>query len=140
MNDFDVVSSAGGRNLLSYNYEDYKLSTYAYTELSDKEEPLILKLYEKDSTVDMTDIYFGFTRGGMNADGGIRWAYQSGVKAPFLNNELELRTPSLRFFSFYPATETTWNTILERFDLKIEKGTTTTPYSPMRKCLSSCKS
>ena len=130
LNNVDVVSSVGRENLLSYNYENYKKSTYDYTELSDKKEPFILKLYEKDSTIDMSGIYFGFTTVGKDATSGVLWAYANGSKTSRLNKKLEATSDGLRFFSFYPNTKKVWDTILARYDLKIEKGSNATPWTP----------
>ena len=126
LNDFDVVSSAGRRNLLptTYNLFTRDGGTYGFYKFLDEPEQVIVTVRDRDTSVDMRSIYFGFTDIGHNFGRGT-WL--------MANGNLQLReqlSNYQNYFSYYPNNEKALNKIFQRFYIQIEKGTIATDWTP----------
>ena len=114
-----------GKNLCDNNYKNYKIDNYGYKKIIDSEENLIASLVDKDTSVDLTGIYFGFTHTGKDTIEGMVWVINNGVETANKTNQ-----GIHQYISFYPANEETFNKIFARYDIQVEKGTTATDYEP----------
>jgi hypothetical protein len=118
------------KNLLPSSFYAYTLGTvYGYFKLSEIEENMIMSLTDKDTTVDMSGVYFGYSvNGNSNAD-GVAWIVENGTKlASTLSNIYSATNTKMQYFSFYPKNQATFNKIFSRFNIQIEKGLTVSPY------------
>ena len=114
-----------GKNLCDNNFKNYTIDNYGYKKIIDSEENLIASLIDKDTSVDLTGIYFGFTHTGKDAIEGMVWLINNGVETADKTNQ-----GIHQYISFYPANEETFNKIFARYDIQVEKGTTATDYEP----------
>ena len=100
-------------------------SRYGYMYLGESNEYTI-SITDKDISVDMSDVYFGFTGNGKDADNNVHWVMDYGkVKLTKLTSYGDLK-----YFSFYPKNQETLNKITSRFNVQIEEGSVATSYVP----------
>lgn len=116
------------KNLLSSNFSDYVLSTGNYGYIKLLNENLILSLSDKDTTVNISGCYLGWTGNGINASEGIKWMIDNGTVSTNSLNNLKTGGGNLGYLSFYPKNEATFNKIFSRYNIMVEKGTTATSY------------
>ncbi len=112
-----------GKNLCDNNFKNYTIDNYGYKKIIDSEENLIASLIDKDTSVDLTGIYFGFTHTGKDAIEGMVWVINNGVETANKTNQ-----GIHQYISFYPANEETFNKIFARYDIQVEKGLEATEY------------
>ena len=112
-----------GKNLCDNNFKNYTIDNYGYKKIIDSEENLIASLIDKDTSVDLTGIYFGFTHTGKDAIEGMVWLINNGVETANKTNQ-----GIHQYISFYPANEETFNKIFARYDIQVEKGLEATEY------------
>lgn len=120
------------KNLLSNKFEDYDIASgsYGFTKIVNNftKKYLIITVTDKDTSVDISNIYFGLTGNGVNADEGIGWIASNGtLVGTVLDNKRYLATDKLKYFSFYPKTEATFNKIFSRFNIEVELSDTSLP-------------
>ncbi|MDU0485416.1 phage tail spike protein [Staphylococcus haemolyticus] len=118
----------GGRNLFiqdaSY-YNDEAL--YGYRKIADTKTKKVITIKEKNSDVDITGIYFGFSVNGKDNVGGYRWEISNGELLRELDNDSSLE--NYYYISYFPNKAETLEKLSERFDIKIENGTVPTTYT-----------
>ena len=119
--------STTGKNLASDVYSEYSLSPgpYGFKKMIENftQTYLVANLIDKDTTIDMSGVYLGFTANGYNYNDGITWLIKDGVK------QSDYYTNNKPYLSFYPTNETTFNKIFNRYKIQIELSNTTTPSS-----------
>lgn len=118
----------GRRNLLPTDYESFVVDdgTYGWIKLTDEGTPLTVKVYDTDADVDMRSIYFGLTKIGKNfTGGGSFWLMANGSLS-----RAERQTEEAMYFSFYPNNRVTFNSIFEKYKIKVETGDKNTPWTP----------
>lgn len=98
-------------------------SLYGYMHLGN-DNNYTISITDKDTSVDMSQIYFGFTSRGIDANGGFFWLIENGSTYHGTNF-----TTDFSYFSFYPNDNITVEKITSRFDIQIEKGTDSTSYT-----------
>ena len=98
-------------------------SLYGYMYLG-KGANYTLSVTDKDTSVDMSEIYFGFTYRGIDATYNFKWFMEHG-----LTYDKTSLTQSLPYFSFYPNNNAAFEKITSRFDIQIEEGTKVTTYT-----------
>lgn len=116
-----------GKNLFNPNAEfNMTDGTYGFIKLTNNKNNSI-SVVEKDSNVDMSNIFFGLTRKGINATEGYNWLHNnSGLVTTEITNS------PYGYFSFHPNNKTTLNKILQRYDIQFECSVTTTSYEPYK--------
>lgn len=112
-----------GKNLCDDRFSSYAISSYGYKKIIDRSVSLTATLIDKDTSVDLSGVYFGFTGNGENANAGTAWLVQNGSRTSISTNL------NLKYFSFFPANETTFNKIFSRYYIQIEEGEAST-YEP----------
>ena len=85
-----------------------------------------LSIKEKDSSISLDNIYFGFTPKGINADGGAYWLISAG------NIYQTKASREEGYISFHPNTQETLDKLLKRFDIQLEEGSVATNYEQYR--------
>lgn len=119
------------KNILPIDYNKYTTSgTYGYYKLTNIEEDLIISISDKDTSVSMTGIFFGFSGAGADNSSGTQWIMSNGTQISTTLSNLYTSsgtTTKLKYFSFYPNNSTTFNKIFSRYNIQVEKGTAT-PY------------
>src|SRR5699024_7452677 len=85
---------------------------------------VIVTIRDRDTSVDMSRVYFGLTETGYDFTGG-KWLMSNGVLAT-----RERLSNSQNYFSYHPNNEETLNKIFQRFYIQIEKGTIPSDWSP----------
>lgn len=123
----DFTRTLPNENLFLESYSSYELATYAYMDINPELTDLVGKVYEKDSTVDMTGVFFGFTEVGVDGTIGVNWLMANGILQA--NASTTGVKSKRRYFSFYPKNEETFDKIKARYSVKLEKGTTPTIYT-----------
>ena len=98
-------------------------SLYGYMYLGN-DNNYTISITDKDTSVDMSQIYFGFTERGIDANGGLLWLIENGSTYHGTNF-----TTDFSYFSFYPNNNETLEKITSRFDIQIEEGTKVTTYT-----------
>ena len=118
-----------GKNLFNPNNVVIDSSnTYGYIDLS-KHETLTFSITDKDTSIDMSSIFFGATYQGYDYDG----TNQNGGGWLFSNGEFvrsSLTTTQCKYFSFHPCNKATFDKIIARYNIQLEEGSTATPYEP----------
>lgn len=116
-----------GKNLFNPNNIVIDSSnTYGYIDLS-KHETLTFSITDKDTSIDMSSIFFGATYQGYDYDGtnqnGGGWLFNNGE---FVRSSLT--TTQCKYFSFHPRNKATFDKIIARYSIQIEEGSTATTY------------
>lgn len=132
------VESIGiaSKNILNPDIGKTTYSGYRYTALEVSSQPLTISMKDKDTSIDLTGISFGFTGSGSNSAGGYNWLVSNGrimkteTTNTIHNNGTSVADNPYMYFSVHPTTEETWNAVFERFDVQIEKGTAASEYEP----------
>lgn len=95
-----------------------------------------ISITEKDSSIDISGIFFGVTRNGYNSEDGYEWLI---INGSIMNNSLTVDS-SYEFISFYKDNDLVGivEKILQKFNIQIEYGQATEyePYIPSVKMLS----
>lgn len=118
----------GGRNLLPTSYDYYNVTgLYGYIKVSTDNTQKVIKITDNDTSVDMTGVFFGFTKNGQDATGGYRWEHSAGNLIRNFDNDVSLK--QFNYFSFFPKDKATLDKIFKRYKIKLEKGTIATDYT-----------
>ncbi|MDK8316930.1 MAG: hypothetical protein QP798_13470, partial [Staphylococcus simulans] len=118
----------GGRNLLPTSYDYYNVTgLYGYIKVSNDNTQKVIKITDNDTSVDMTGVFFGFTKNGQDASGGYRWEHSAGNLIRNFDNDVSLK--QFNYFSFFPKDKATLDKIFKRYKIKLEKGTIATDYT-----------
>ena len=119
----------GGRNYFSNTLNVYDTTgTYGYRKVSDDNTPKVVTIKDRDTSVDISNIYFGFTKSGIDASGGVRWEILKGVRERELDADESLK--GFNYISFLPKTQATLDKLSRRFYIKVENGTKPSDWSP----------
>lgn len=124
--------SATGKNLFNPLTQFNAISYYLVANNILPNTKCIMSFVDKDPSVDISNIYFGFLESGYS--GGIlptnhyRWVISNGVIQSNSTNITPLMTCTSLFV--YPNKQTVLDTLLQRFDIQIEKGSTATTFEP----------
>ena len=121
----NVTIDVFGKNILPTDISKYNIidGTYGYYKLIESPQNITISVKDKDTTVDVTNIFFGLTVNGKNDTEGLRWCLSKGE----LKN-VNITGSEYMYFSFYPRNRTTFNKIFQRFDIQVEIGDTATDY------------
>lgn len=118
-----------GKNRISLLKEcDIKDLYYSWL-VNPNNETVTLSITDKDTSVDISGIYFGFSKNGKNGDdSGAIWLIQDGriVRTSYT-------TDARMFVSIFKAHNehlSAINTLNERFNIQLEFGETATDYTP----------
>lgn len=125
----DNEVKVGNKNILSPNFSDYTLTPtgyYGYIKLTN--ENLMLSITDKDTNVDLTGCYLGWTENGETSGNGVKWIISNGEKVSESLNNVRTSEINYEYISFYPKNEATFNKIFSRFNVMVERNTTATPY------------
>lgn len=119
---------AHGKNLLSLTgtptVQVTGSLTYRSWSANPNKKTLTLSVIEKDPSVDISEIYFGFSANPRDGLDGVNWLIERGV----VKNEYV--KSNLPYISVYPATDDTINKLTTRFDIQLEEGSIPTEYEP----------
>lgn len=123
-----------GKNLFDPSTVFTATGSYMYAKnIFPKNTNLICKFVDKDPTVDISGIYFGFYddtyTSGAASSGHYRWLINNGTVQSNLSNAATGDGSVLcdGLFAF-PKNQTTIDTVLARFDIQVEVGTVSTDY------------
>lgn len=114
-------------NILNPDFSKTNTGTYSYILLNDAPKVLTLRLIDRDTSVDISNVSFGFTGNGTNANNGFHWCVAGGgVRDKFItnntgNDDNPIENP-LMYFSVYPKGQATWEAVFKRFDIQIVEG------------------
>lgn len=123
-----------GKNLFNPSTVFTATGSYMYAKsIFPKNTNLICKFVDKDPTVDISGIYFGFYddtyTSGAASSGHYRWLINNGTVQSNLSNMASGGGSVLcdGLFAF-PKNQTTIDTVLARYDIQVEVGTVSTDY------------
>lgn len=117
-----LQDSIGGRNYATENYSVYNIEgTYGYRKIAEIGENVTAKIIDKDPNIELPlGTYFGLTGNGINFNKSGQW----------LNSDnREFTRDNLPFFSFFPNNANSLKIIMDKYYVKVEKGTQATPYT-----------
>ncbi len=87
---------------------------------------VVVSLTDNDTSIDLSDVYFGATTNGIDATEGYEWLVEKG----------EVRrnsyTGTFKYFSVFPPKDETVKKVRQRFNIQVELGTTATEYEPYK--------
>nr|DAM71596.1 MAG TPA: hypothetical protein [Caudoviricetes sp.] len=103
---------------------------YGYYKFKDNENiNYTLSISDKDTSVDVSGIYLGMSKLGINASGGYNWVLNSGSIA---NTNTMSITTKFNYVSIYPNNIATLNKLTKRFNIQVEYGEVKTTYEPYK--------
>lgn len=103
---------------------------YGYYKFKDNENiNYTLSISDKDTSVDVSGIYLGMSKLGINASGGFNWVLNSGSIA---NTNTMSITTKFNYVSIYPNNIATLNKLTKRFNIQVEYGEVKTTYEPYK--------
>ena len=125
--------STSGKNLFSDVISDYTVdSSYRLRNLGTGSDTLTISFIDKDTSIDVTGISIGFSiTTNPNASGYV-WSLSNGVVTQNKTNitingqQIGEKAP---YIIIYPKDATTFNKIIQRYYIQVEKGTATS-YEP----------
>lgn len=126
------VLKVTGKNLFDSNNRVVKAeNTYGYIDFTDYDGKLTFSIRDKDTSIDMSGIFFGATYQGRdynetNTNNG-GWL--------FANGEFKmssLTTSKCKYFSFHPNSNSTLDKIIARYDIQVEESSQPTSYEPYK--------
>ncbi len=103
---------------------DFNSGTYGFIDISSFNGKAKIIIEEKDSSVDISGIYFGLTTNGANSSGGFAWLINNGELV------LNERSVTYDYLSIYPNNQVAFDKVKSRFNIMITYDTTSTEYVP----------
>lgn len=117
-----------GKNLFSFSNECDIKSTYYSWLIEPNDKQITLSITEKDASVDISDIYFGISKTGIDGLAGCYWLIEAGeIKRTSITSK------DWKYVSIYKngnLFQDAMDRISERFDVQVEFGDTATEYTP----------
>lgn len=123
------------KNLFDPNTAFSAVGSYMYAKaVLPSNTKLICSFTDNDTTVDISGLYIGFYddtyTGGNVVSGHFRWLIENGrVNSSNLTNKTSSNILCNSLFA-YPKNQSTIDTILARYNIQIELGSTATDYEP----------
>lgn len=115
-----------GKNILSLLNEPDIKGTYWSWLIAPNGENVTLSITDKDTSVDVSKIYLGFSGNGYDATDQALWLVTNGVIT-----RTQYSTNKLKYISIYADDkQSAINALLERFNIQVELGATATEYTP----------
>lgn len=121
--DGKIGMEVRGKNLMDFTKAPDVSDLYQGWKIPKKDyESATVTLFDNDVTVDISEIYFGFTGKGTNTSGGYIWMVRDGrIEKRELNSKSG-------YLSVFP--KDAMKTFLQRFKILVEIGTIPTAYEP----------
>lgn len=125
-----------GKNIFNPDSQIVSHNQYGFFEIFDNDVPLVMSLVDKKPSTTLTDIGFGFsyrlTQGGAQAEinTGFTWVYTNNALTGKYTNYDTSHQKYCGQFVFYPKTSDALAAILDKYDIQVEFGTTSTAYEP----------
>ena len=112
-----------GKNLMDFTKVPDASDLYQGWKIPKKDyESATVTLFDNDVTANISEVFFGFTKKGTNADGGYEWMVRKGeIKKREFNSKYG-------YLSIFP--KDAMKTFLQRFKILVEIGTIPTAYEP----------
>lgn len=134
-----VTFPALGKNLFDSDLNEWETGTvYSYYKLPSSNETYILSFVDKDTSVNISDISFGFSyefpSDGSVAGRGYNWVVEYNRIASDRTNTVthgsdsSLMGEKCQYLMVYP--KNALSRLLERYDIQLELGSTSTSYEP----------
>ena len=118
-----------GKNLFSPLTQFEPVGSYMVAKNVIPDMPCIMSLIDKDTSIDISGLYLGFVdsnyQGGVAPAQRYRWVIQNGQ---IKNDKTNVTSINCTGLFAYPKNQTTIDTLLERFYIQIELGSTPTSY------------
>lgn len=130
--DENIEIDICNKNLLSNKIEDYDISSglYGYRKIVGelRRKYLVLTITDRDTSININEVYFGFTGNGKNGDEEKAWIVQKGsILGALAGNKRYISTQNFKYFSFYPNNKETFNKIFNRFNIEVELSDESSP-------------
>lgn len=130
--DENIEIDICNKNLLSNKIEDYDISSglYGYRKIVGelRKKYLVLTITDRDTSININEVYFGFTGNGKNGDEEKAWIVQKGsILGVLAGNKRYISTQNSKYFSFYPNNKETFNKIFNRFNIEVELSDESSP-------------
>lgn len=130
-----VNATRAGKNIANIKtyYDWVKIGAYAINQYCLPNNTLvIMSLVDKDPTIDLTGVFFGYITGNYNGSAlqarDYYWVINNGSMGNRKTNISLSGSNLLNSLMFYPSNETTFNKIFSRYDIQIELGSTDTDF------------
>ena len=125
-----IEVSRYGKNLYSNVYADYADTNYKSLYIAN--EPLTMSFTDKDTSVDISGCYIGFTVNPNNVNEGYRWVIENGTVKSANQNDAAQNGKQCPYVFIYPNDENTFNKLMQRFYIQVELGNTSTEFEPYK--------
>ena len=123
-----------GKNWFNPNGSTYTSGPYRFfNSFLKRTGNYIVSFTDKDTSVDLTGVNFGWVSNTSNVNAGYRWCISNGTIQSNTVNTSALDQSVLCYdLMVNPNTEETLNKLLQRYNIQIEMGTTATAYEPYK--------
>lgn len=119
------IVSVYGKNLVSDKIEEWTIpNNYLIFDFNESNLPVTITLTDRDTTVDVTDCYFGVTDDSFNPSTKYSWVLNKGS---ILQNKI---IRDYRYAVIFPNNKETFDKIFARYNVQIELGDISTEYEP----------
>ena len=129
-----------GKNKFNPDFDWTIGETYRYICLSELENECNLSFVRKDSSIDVSNIYVGFSYEEPLSSREIGYAYhwcmsRGSIQSSLTNDvntgtKTELQGKLCKYLVVYPRTDDTYNCLISAYDIQLELGSTATTYEP----------
>ena len=102
-----------------------KGSLYGYCKYPTDNRGLTLAIEDRDTSIDISGMYIGLTKRGIDAVGGYHWLVDTGTISGS-----RVKYSDFEYVSFFPNNKETLEALNKRFKISVYKGKVESPYTP----------
>ncbi len=102
-----------------------KENLYGYCKYPTANRGLTLAIEDRDTSIDISEMYIGLTKRGIDAEGGYHWLVANGIISG-----IRVKYSDFEYVSFFPNNKETFEALNKRFKISVRIGKVESPYTP----------